>query len=213
MRAILAFLLLFNFAANAQSSLGISKVTLNFPDSATFGDSATFTCWIKNQGPSAFSGTIYVKFGISDTSGLQVTVKDSSLVTLAAYDSIPVSIEETFSQNRYRAGTNVVVIWPQPASGPATVTDSLTKTIYIWPAGIDDVVAEKLFLYPNPATDVVFVGSHFTDIEVYNLSGRLVFKSEKINRINIATLSPGAYLIRARSNKGDYSRARFIKNN
>jgi Secretion system C-terminal sorting domain len=80
--------------------------------------------------------------------------------------------------------------------------------------GIAPVAATRLALYPNPATEEVFIGLPATGkviLEVLDASGRVVRSQIKAStttqRISIADLAPGCYTVRAEG----YAPARFTK--
>jgi hypothetical protein len=72
---------------------------------------------------------------------------------------------------------------------------TLTST----PLGIETPVSKEIFIYPNPAKDVLYF-SGIPDnqrIEIINIEGKVLLKSEMIlnNSLNIACLQPGVYIV------------------
>ncbi len=198
MRAILLLLLFAALNTAGQSNLALSASVNGFPDTTTFGDSATITFYIKNYGPAVYSGKVYLHFGTSDTSGIQVNISDSvTASSLIPGDSVSVTIKETFSQARYKAGTNVVVIWPQPASGSASTLDTLFKNLYIIPSSIEEHGAVHFRLYPNPADDKILLihEGNTAEYTVYDLSGHQWTVHSRNNELDISALPPGYYII------------------
>lgn len=67
-----------------------------------------------------------------------------------------------------------------------------------------DIVDNKLSVYPNPAKDMIHVNyecfdnTHITTVEVMDITGRNVLKTDNINRnnltINISSLNKGSYI-------------------
>lgn len=75
------------------------------------------------------------------------------------------------------------------------------------PNGIreEKVHAEELRVYPNPATQHVFVNLPFSDklqIEVYDLSGRCLRKNKSSLSINLEGLAPSVYLLKVSDESG-----------
>jgi len=70
------------------------------------------------------------------------------------------------------------------------------------PASIDDIQAEDIYLYPNPASDVVYVSSknEILSIKIFNVTGKtMLVNSSSLNnndlKLNIENLSQGIYFI------------------
>ena len=67
--------------------------------------------------------------------------------------------------------------------------------------GVDDIVTDKVqnvTVYPNPATDVVYVDAEEVEsIQVYSLTGALAAQSFGENSVNVEQLAAGTYVLRA----------------
>lgn len=65
--------------------------------------------------------------------------------------------------------------------------------------GVDENDLEKLPIYPNPARDVIFVGTNdglpIQCLEVFNVTGQRVISSTE-NEINVSGLKSGMYFVR-----------------
>lgn len=72
--------------------------------------------------------------------------------------------------------------------------------------GVEDIVAnetENISIYPNPATDVVFVNAaDVKSVQVYSLTGALVAQSDGENSVNVEHLAKGSYVVRIASANG-----------
>jgi N-acetylneuraminic acid mutarotase len=58
-------------------------------------------------------------------------------------------------------------------------------------------------IYPNPASEILYLNfehSAIDALEIYSITGELIVQSEAINVLNIASLSPGNYIIIGRKN-------------
>ena len=61
-----------------------------------------------------------------------------------------------------------------------------------------DVVNKQssIHVYPNPATDVLYINDYFGSATIYSVTGAVVMEVENVNEsINISNLSSGVYLI------------------
>ena len=82
--------------------------------------------------------------------------------------------------------------------------------------GVDDYEADNVFLYPNPATDMVVVESSSTmeRIVVRDLQGRIVMENNPMNErtsLPVTNLSSGVYLIQVFTPEGVISKKMFKK--
>ena len=80
----------------------------------------------------------------------------------------------------------------------------------------ENTIAERLALYPNPATSVLKIRRNndvvFNKIIITDLYGKIVFeKKENITQINVENLASGLYIIQAFSEESRYQN-KFIKN-
>jgi len=74
--------------------------------------------------------------------------------------------------------------------------------------GIDDLLANRLEVYPNPCQDklIIEVKQHFNQIEIYNVNGIRIYLQElkpaddEILTIPLATELPGVYFIKVITN-------------
>lgn len=86
-------------------------------------------------------------------------------------------------------------------------------------AGLNDVLASKLSVSPNPANDIVTISNgeniFINSVEVVDLNGRVVKMSKYDGvaeaKINISDLSSGLYMMNVSSDKGSVVR-KIIKN-
>ena len=111
------------------------------------------------------------------------------------YDDTPIEIDAT---------TTIKAVAVKTSWNNSTVTE----TNYVSTVGITEMSAENLSLYPNPATEVLYLEweSDFTGnigLNVFDISGRIVLQKtiEKSDyqlsgQINLAGLSPGQYYLR-----------------
>lgn len=68
------------------------------------------------------------------------------------------------------------------------------------PLGEEEITVQFL-VYPNPAMDKLLFNKPLTDLEVFNISGKLQFAvANKVSEIDVSNLSPGMYVLK--SNEG-----------
>ncbi len=104
-------------------------------------------------------------------------------------------------------------------SGPADVENRFTIVFQEEILGANTSALEGLVLYPNPASNVLFLGNvqraNIEEVSIYDLSGRLVqvvtvSESNKSISIDISALSSAPYMLKLKSSGGELVR-RFIK--
>lgn len=98
-----------------------------------------------------------------------------------------------------------------------TITQGLDQYVYVnskaifidWATSVDvETKDNKQYLYPNPANSEIYVkinGFEKGSIQVYNITGTLVWQSNGItddNRVNISNLSSGIYVVRINNSDG-----------
>ena len=63
-----------------------------------------------------------------------------------------------------------------------------------WPTNIQDISSLGIVVYPNPTKDIVTIETRLNiEIELYDITGRLIIKEENIKRIDMNTFTPGIY--------------------
>jgi hypothetical protein len=96
-------------------------------------------------------------------------------------------------------------------NGCSAISDPATITI---PTGIDEIAAATLKVYPNPATDVLTVdglpGNIANLLQVYDLAGKLILQQAESNKINIAELATGTYILQV-GYQTSKQQLRFVK--
>lgn len=86
-----------------------------------------------------------------------------------------------------------------------TVSENITS--------INEVSKENnILIYPNPATNYISVinSNEIYYIELYNISGKLVFNSTNTQKINISHLKSGVYMLKANTSNSTLVK-KFIK--
>ena len=80
-------------------------------------------------------------------------------------------------------------------------------------AGINDQYLTNISIYPNPASNTLFISGNETPIAVaiFNVLGKEVLSIKNTNNINVQALPSGVYVIRISDGVGQTNR-KFIKN-
>lgn len=66
-------------------------------------------------------------------------------------------------------------------------------------------------VYPNPTKNILNFSETLKEINIYDLSGKLIQKGNG-NQINVSNLSKGTYLLKGITNSGKTINQKFIKN-
>jgi len=81
--------------------------------------------------------------------------------------------------------------------------------------GIENVTTGKsqLTLYPNPATEIVFIKAEqkTKNVQVFDASGKMVITTAQRSEINVQQLTAGVYLVKVTLADGSQSTHRLIK--
>lgn len=74
---------------------------------------------------------------------------------------------------------------------------------------VNDFATAKLKIYPNPVLDMLHIDGNVNEINIYDLSGKLLIKTSN-KEINVASLAKGIYIIKA-TQDGQYYQSKFVK--
>ena len=186
----------------------------NFTESRLVSNFYTFTSANMNStnGSATYDGlTLTARLKIESATTIAYTTPAISTLTLVFDPSFNGRIK--LNGQNYTAVAGVVVI-PSVPAGLNTITKGDTanlfyiKTEYPQALGLPkNSKAQKLVLYPNPATNVLNITtSEATIIEkvsLYNLTGQLI-KSVEGNQktVDMSDLSSGNYFVKIQTNKG-----------
>lgn len=123
-----------------------------------------------------------------------------------------------FSALNYKAGGNIVVVWPRLGTDPLTTFDSITVNIYFVPfqASLTPAIENSVQgILLNPAMNSIHFkttgGFKPERVRIYDTSGRICFQSKRaMDEIYLPQLSNGIYLIEWKNADGSYSRLKFF---
>ncbi|HEX5003623.1 MAG TPA: T9SS type A sorting domain-containing protein [Bacteroidia bacterium] len=202
----------FLFALLACPSLTKAQGTLhilylnNFPelpaDSAFEGQLYTYDIFLENQTNSIITGN------------LQINLKVDSITTSIGSPVLPVNMNPNdtlaitiqgymFTQPQFKAGNNIVVVWPVVTGGTTSPPiDSLITNVFFVPLNsIQLPASDQAFqpLFPNPANE--FISWDVTNgkmperVRIFDSRGRLIDEKGALSVYSVAYLPAGVYLV------------------
>jgi hypothetical protein len=217
---LLVFFVLVPWLSWAQNSLFIQSVD-SFPsapaDTVYEGTAYSFSFVVNNGTNTQLTGNLDINFRVDS---IQSVVGTLAQVNMSQGDTVMVFINSyNFPTPQFKAGNNIVVVWPSVNSGTVGVfSDSVYLDVYYVPLNaVEDPEIKdlQLSLYPNPAAGEILLGevpgyvSGY--VRIYDTRGRLVYDRFFDHRaILIPSLSKGLYILEFRSTRFTY-RGKFIK--
>ena len=128
-------------------------------------------------------------FTLSATTLNGLTIGEEVYITLTPRDNLV--------QGTYTAILTV--------SGEGLESKSIEIIHNVTDSDIDDVVANQLSIFPNPAQNDIFIKSNLSieKVEIYSLSGELLMQENNFNeKISVSVLLRGVYLLKIYTDKG-----------
>jgi hypothetical protein len=83
-----------------------------------------------------------------------------------------------------------------------------TKTSQILSA-INDVKMDQSAVYPNPATDMIYLKGDIKEVSVYSLQGQRLLLNQNCNSVEVSVLSKGMYIVRITEKSGNQKSAKI----
>lgn len=205
----------------AQGTTGLKVTQMDgypvLPDTAYEGVSYSVTIKLKNFSNSTINGGVNIF--LKADSGTVALTSFGGLV-LPPNDSVSQLIQTyNFDSQTYKAGNNIVVVWPVIQSSPALPIDSFYTQVYFVPLAslnAPEVDAIKFAMYPNPATSELKIEAFSYEpleyVRILMPDGREVIRYLSLGDgiIDIRRLDPGIYFLEA-SSKNRRGIKRFIK--
>ena len=138
------------------------------------------------------SAVVTFEYGLTNSYGTTVTAAQSP-VTGTSETTVSATISNLTSITTYHFRVK--------AESSAGATIGLDKTfVTTMGTNVDKVINESIIIYPNPTTDGFYVNEGVTEksLDIYDLTGRILFTQQVINKtyINISTLSFGVYIVK-----------------
>jgi hypothetical protein len=85
---------------------------------------------------------------------------------------------------------------------------SAIRSFKLGAVGVDEPVGSTIRIYPNPATDVLFIAGEFangTTVEIYDQLGKSVMRQglqSDNNQLDVSRLNIGIYMVKITTDKG-----------
>lgn len=79
--------------------------------------------------------------------------------------------------------------------------------------GIFEETFTQINVYPNPVSDVLYLGNadNLKNVSIYSLTGQLIYQSDDVNNsINVSDYPSGMYMLRANGIDGLQYRSKFM---
>lgn len=145
-----------------------------------------------------------VVLGVLFASSFEAMAQTAVLVNLNGVDEEKKYVVE--ENGKIFFSDNKMFIEQMASNAPVSFDLSAIAKVRFQPAsnvGVESIFSDggELFLYPNPATDQVFLAnvSEKTAVSIFSIDGALVKKAvcSQKNGISVADLSNGFYLVKA----------------
>lgn len=131
------------------------------------------------------------------------------IINICNYSGMPAAIQyytDTFQLGQLPGGTysmqiNYSISGSSSSCAVMSETTSAHQFTVAAVTGLRNQYRSDLTVYPNPAADVLFIGSARTDIGMFDLTGRLVMTIPRnTQQVNVKHLPEGVYFLRENYN-------------
>lgn len=98
--------------------------------------------------------------------------------------------------------------------GNLTVSNStMTGDVHSSTLGTAEFAKPKIQIFPNPVSDIINISGldNMTSVEIFNMNGQLIKTGQLGNKVNVSSLTPGAYLLRATGKDSQIHEFKFMK--
>lgn len=187
------------------------------PDTAYQSQPYSYSIIVSNGTNTAVNSTMEVVFRVDS---LETVVVSNPVTSLNPGDSLTFNISQYFfSQPFYKAGNNIVVVWPRLTGGASLPADTFYAAVYFVPnSGLapDDANSSWINLFPNPTSDRIHfsidINEDFEYVRIWSLTGNRVLEVRRPQsaELFIGSLSSGTYLAEAVTRRRVY-RGIFVK--
>lgn len=174
------------------------------PDTAYQSQTYSYSIKVSNGTNTVVNSTLEIVFRIDS---LETVVVSNPATSLNPGDTISFNISQYFfSQPFYKAGNNIVVVWPRLTGGMSLPADTFYAAVYFVPnSGLapDHSNSSWINLFPNPATDRIHLGLNINEdfeyVRIWSLTGEQVLEILRpvSTELNIGSLSAGTYMAEA----------------
>lgn len=77
----------------------------------------------------------------------------------------------------------------------------ISTVTFMTNVGIEDIDEYSVKIYPNPVVDIMTIEGEYSQLEIYNVSGKLIMTANGENKLDVSSLAKGVYLIKIANNE------------
>ena len=188
---LLCLLVQINFSAFSQNNISFGVDGVSHEDTLYIGDTIHFNFWLINQSMSVLTDSLSIHCETFDDLGISISSMSIgsyyNISSLAAGDSLFITISELVSYQSYVLGDNIVVIWPALV-GSGNVDTSMTN-VYIIDSMMSEIITkdnfnDEVLFYPNPVDmDLIYFDSEYliSHIRIIDIYGRIIYSYSSNN--------------------------------
>ena len=171
-------------------------------DELVFDESGELTFTITNETNSPFTLTDVYEEG--DTLYLNMFTSEPLPRTLEVGESVEVTVGIAVYVKGY-VETSIVVISDLASQ---YISVKINEEII---SGVDENLAASFEVYPNPMNNTLYINGDVQDVTIFNAVGQQVLFVEKMNEINVESLSEGLYFVRISDKRGNSVVKKIVK--
>ncbi|MEO5569923.1 MAG: T9SS type A sorting domain-containing protein [Bacteroidia bacterium] len=182
---------------------------------------------VRNVNSSPLTVNAYLKIFLLNTDTtllsqpLQLVDTSYFIQNLVGNDTIYVLVSNyPFTSATYRAGNNIVVVWPRIGNDPTTTYDSLQlDTVYFVPFSSINMLRvdnEAFSVFPNPVKDKINMNSGDRNPIEYvrildDMGQQMLYRRTSEKQLDVHFLSDGFYFVEIKARNGIILRRKFLK--
>ena len=138
-----------------------------------------------------------------NTDGMDVTFRGT-------YGDYAAEHKRTRYQSTYDPSESIDVNGTLGYSASTTVAD--IKMLFASASGISEVtIGSNVKVYPNPATEVIYIENEVAKAQMFSLAGQQVFAGENVSKIDVKDMPAGIYMLRTTDAQGNIANTKIVK--
>ncbi|KAF5422966.1 MAG: hypothetical protein C5S45_01610 [Candidatus Methanocomedens sp.] len=147
--------------------------------------------------------------GVTDT---VVSVDYLDSITL----TITINTDDQTGEFELRYAMGTLDSWMRNPVVEGGLSDLVAITI-TESTNVEEYLQREISVYPNPATDMLNInvgGVREGEIQIIDITGKVHMErtlTSKVNRFDVSTYSPGLYIMKVRTDAGEYSQKVLIR--
>lgn len=173
-----------HFITNDENSTELYRIPRCHEAETTVSAEEFALIWASTQ---AETGALYTGFELSNESYVGLYTADG---TTAVDEVNTVSLDADQSYGREDDGDEAWVTF-------STSTPNASNANGVIISVADHAQNSTLKAYPNPVSNGVLNFSETVDVELFDISGKMLIKQNRVNNLDVNNLSSGMYLIKA----------------